>query len=203
MVLIVDANKVLAGDLSVAAKLAQDYTTLKEQIDTLVIPDLTVAKVTQILLANKAEITKEAAQLQDCEGYDCSVAAGKIIAIFLKFSVNTDEMLTDTNVPEFFRGMFDGIGHYDLKAMDAELKKIIVDTKKVVAGDLSVAEKLANEYVTLKGQVDSLTIPDLTAADITRILANLTKETVLVSFYMITCSYKLKHKQMSYKGDIY
>lgn len=81
--LIADANKVMAGDLSVATKLAQDYTVLKEQVDSIVIPDFTAADITRIFLANKAEIMTEAAALKDCEGYACGVAAGKIAAIFL------------------------------------------------------------------------------------------------------------------------
>ncbi len=57
----------------------------------------------------------------------CGMQTGEAYKTLTGFSVMniaiTDEMLqySDTNIPEFVRGMLDGLNDDNLKAMDAEL----------------------------------------------------------------------------------
>jgi hypothetical protein len=81
LTIVADVKIVMAGDLVAGLKLAEDYAVIKEQLLAVVLPKLSMTDVVSIYMANMKEINTHMDTLQVCEGYECGVATGKILAI--------------------------------------------------------------------------------------------------------------------------
>lgn len=82
--LLVDAEKVMEGDITLGWKVAEDWKVVKEMLSSLQLPNRSKADYIKIYMAHAKEINGYMSGLQTCtDGYDCGLDVGKVLRILL------------------------------------------------------------------------------------------------------------------------